>query len=283
MIETTLESTETENIAQTVAKQVKQPFEIGSEKHVKRIALPPGWSMKESDDEKLLEQPTRIKGEAIVRDIDSFINYVRRHAMPSISTIYCTAEYENDKIIFTSVLDDHAKDDPSWCAHKVIYKPDQSVEYKTWTTKHGVTMSQFEFAEFIERNLDDIASAEGMPSGSQLLEMALQFEASQDMRLKSHVRLQSGGIQMQFVQDDEDETIAKMTMFDKLAIGVPVFWNGEPYQINARLRYRVREGRVAFWYELIRPEKVFEAACKTTIERIKAETELPFFFGSWAK
>ena len=70
-----------------------------------------------------------------------------------------------------------------------------------------------------------------------------------------------------------------MQMFDRLNIGIPVFWNGDPYQIDARLRYRVREGKVTFWYELIRPDKVLEAATAGVIDIIKAQTGTPFFFG----
>lgn len=274
---------ETENIAQTVAKETKKPFELGSEKHIKRIALPPGWKAESFDDEKLLDRPIRIKGEAVAQDVDSFIAYVARHAIGSTSTIYCGADYANNNLTIVSVLDDHARDDPSWCGHTIRFKPKQSIEYGNWIENDGKVMPQVDFALFIERNLDDIANVDGMPTGSQLLEMAVQFESSQDMRLKSHIRLQGGGVQMQFVHDDDEATIARMTMFDRLAIGIPVFWNGEHYQINARLRYRVREGKAVFWYELIRPEKVFEAACKTIIDRVKTETGLPFFFGSWAK
>ncbi|SFK75422.1 Uncharacterized conserved protein YfdQ, DUF2303 family [Nitrosomonas aestuarii] len=283
MHEETLKSTETENIAQTVAREIKRPFEIGSEKHIKRVALPPGWTIEENDDEHLLDRPIRISGTAYAHDADSFINYVNRHANLATSTIFCQANYENDEMLITSIIDDHTENEPAWGAHRISFSPRHSVEYKNWVKNNRRSMPQVEFALFLEQNLEDIANVEGMPTGSQLLEMALQFEANQDMRLKSHVRLQSGGVQMQFVQDDDDATIARMTMFDKLSIGIPVFWNAEPYLINARLRYRVREGKATFWYELIRPEKVFEAACKTIIERIKSETELPFFFGTSAR
>ena len=41
----------------------------------------------------------------------------------------------------------------------------------------------------------------------------------------------------------------------------------------------MREGVLKFWYELIRPEKVLEAATKTLIQNIKDKTGNPFFFG----
>ena len=109
--------------------------------------------------------------------------------------------------------------------------------------------------------------------------MALTFEANQDMRFKSAIRLQSGGVQMAFTQDDDAQTVQKMQVFDRFSLGFPVFWNGDAYRLDARLRYRVREGKLTFWFELIRADKVLEAATKTLIDDIKAKTEKPFFFG----
>ena len=71
-----------------------------------------------------------------------------------------------------------------------------------------------------------------------------------------------------------------MSVFERFAIGVPVFWNGDAYQIDARLRYRVRDGKLAFWFELIRADKVLEAAATTVISTIKEKTGNPFFFGN---
>lgn len=84
---------------------------------------------------------------------------------------------------------------------------------------------------------------------------------------------------MSFVQDDDNQTLATMQMFEKVAIGIPVFWNGDAYQITARLRYRVREGKLTFWYELIRSDKTLEHATKQLIEKIKLGTALPLYFG----
>lgn len=112
-----------------------------------------------------------------------------------------------------------------------------------------------------------------------MLEMALSFEANQDMRFKSAIRLQNGGVQMSFVQDDDDQTLQKMQLFERFAIGIPVFWNGDAYRIEARLRYRVRDGKLTFWYDLLRQDKVLEAATKTVIEQIRTNTGNPFFFG----
>ena len=63
-------------------------------------------------------------------------------------------------------------------------------------------------------------------------------------------------------------TIARMRVFDRFALAIPVFWGRPRYPLAARLRYRIAEGKVRFWYELIRPDRVHEEAAKAEIATI---------------
>ena len=57
--------------------------------------------------------------------------------------------------------------------------------------------------------------------------------------------------------------------------------DGKPviYRIDVRLRYRQENSKVAFWYELIRPDKVLKAATEAEISTIRTHTNLPVMFG----
>ena len=182
-----------------------------------------------------------------------------------------------------AIINDHGEkaDQQDWRDHTATYIPAYSTEWLRWFGGDGKgnALSQIEFATFIEQNLKDIAGAEGMPSGAQMLEMALNFEANQDMRFKSAMRLQNGAVQISYVENDDDQTLKKMEMFDKFSIGIPVFWAGDSYRIDARLRYRARDGRVNFWYELIRPEQVLEDAAKGLVKQVKDGVGRPLFYG----
>lgn len=275
---------ETTNIAETLAREMKKPVELISEPagNVKRVALPPGWTLQERDDDaKLLTQPRRKLAKVRLHDGPSFIEYLRRHGSLANSTIWCVADYKAGKVDFTAILNDNGEEETqsAWRDHLATFQPEFSEEWARWFGKNKYQFNQAEFAMFVEDNLKDITAHDGSPSGAQMLEMALSFEANQDMRFKSAIRLQNGGVQMSFVQDDDGQTLAKMQMFDRFAIGVPVFWNGDAYRMDARLRYRVRDGKLTFWYELIRQDKVLEAATQTLITQIRDETGNPFFFG----
>jgi len=273
------------NFAETLARELKQPQELGSrdDRAIRRFVLPPGWSMDERDDEKKLPAPLRKRALVRVRDAESFIAYMKRHGSLTNSTIWCQADYAKGQVAFTGIVNDHGEDPSSaaWRDHRALFAPEFSEEWRRWVNHNKQPFSQADFAAFIEENLKDVASPDGnnLPSGSAMLAMALQFEATQDMRFKSAIRLQNGGVNMSFVQDDDDQTLQKMQMFERFALGIPVFWNGDAYQVDARLRYRVRDGRLTFHYELIRQDKVLEAAASTVIQQIREQTGSPFFFG----
>lgn len=254
---------------------------ISQTSHIKKYALPPGWTEKVFDEEGLLEQPHRKNGSVSLDDDGSFISYINRHKIDDLSTIYCQADYKESKVAFKCIINDHgaSRDGQQWRDHCAVYQPKFSEEWSRWIGGNKRQFTQLEMALFIEENLQDIAAVDGYPTGQQLLEMATSFQANQDMRFKSAIRLQNGGVNMSFVQDDDNQTLAQMKIFEKIAIGIPVFWNGDAYQITARLRYRVREGKLTFWYELIRSDKTLEHATKQLIDKIKLETGIPLYFG----
>lgn len=274
-----------ENLAQTMAKEMKGPVEIISkmEAHVRRVAVPPGWSIDTFDEESLLAAPRRKRGLVRLTETGSFIDYVKRHGSLDTCTVWCKADYAKGQIAFQAIINDHGEEpgQAHWRDHRALYEPEFSQEWKTWTANNGKgqPFTQFEFANFIEVNNKDIAATEGMPTGAQMLEMALNMEANQDVRFKSAIRLQNGGVDLNYVSNDDAQTITRMKLFERFSIGIPVFVNDEPYRIDARLRYRVRDGKLTFWYELVRPDLVLGAATATTVQAIQSQVGKPFFFG----
>lgn len=279
MAEKTPVKIEAENIAATVAREARKPIPFCMGEHT-HIAVPDGYNIE--DMERFELAPRRKHSKVALIDDDSFITYAKRHGSLSNATIWCNADYTAGRVGFTAILNDHGEQEgeQQWRDNLATFAPVFSEEWKRWNGMNKQAFSQAEFAAFIEENLKNITGAEGSPTGAQMLEMALSFEANQDLRFKSALRLQSGGVQMSFVQDDDSQTLAKMQMFDRFSIGIQVFWNGDGYQVDARLRYRVRDGKLTFWFELMRPDKILEAATKTLIEKIKSETGMPFFFGN---
>ncbi|MDR2173633.1 MAG: YfdQ family protein [Burkholderiales bacterium] len=273
-----------ENLAETLAREMKKPEVLDSASSAfatRTILLPPGWTSEYQDDEGDLPAPRRKTATVRLDDVNSFIDYVKRHGSLARASIWCEANYAKGSVELIAILNDHGEEEsePAWRDHKAFFRPALSEEWNRWIGGNKKQFSQAEFAAFIEDNMGDVAGADGSATGAQMLDMALQFEANQDMRFKSAIRLQNGGVQMSFVHDDDDATLAKMQMFDRFNLGIPVFWNDAAYKIDVRLRYRVREGKLTFWYELLRHDKALEAATKEMLDSIRKQTGTTFFFG----
>lgn len=277
-----------ENIAQTLARelpatQVVRETRIGAlmaNDAILHMAVPKGHALQEVDLERLLPNPRRTYANAALSDAQSFIDYVKRHAT-SGSVIWCTFDPQAFSLKFTAVIDEHEKGRAGWRKHTATYKPEMSAEWKTWTGQNKQPQSQIDFAEFIERHEPEIAAQEGYPTSLQMLSMATEFEANSDKRIKSVARLQGGGVRLEYIDDENDATLAQMRMFEKFQIGIPVFWAGPGYRIDARLKYRHSSAKVMFWYELIRADRVHEAAAKELIQQVRAGvSDVPLLMGS---
>ena len=71
-----------------------------------------------------------------------------------------------------------------------------------------------------------------------------------------------------------------MKVFERFTIGIPVFeGSANAYPIEARLKYRESSGKLSFWYELIRQDRVFKTAVMAELDRIKEATGFPIVFG----
>src|SRR5205814_7121671 len=112
-----------------------------------------------------------------------------------------------------------------------------SAEWKAWKFKDRQAFAQVAFAEFIQDHEDDIATANGLPTSLQMHQMCTEFVANEDRSLKSSVRLQSGGVRLTYIADPDAGTTETMQMFEKFALGIPVFHDGQAWSITARLKY----------------------------------------------
>ena len=144
-------------------------------------------------------------------------------------------------------------------------------------------MDQVAFAEFIEANFPDIHSADGAgPSGADLLEVATNFKATGKVNFASGTRLQNGTVNFTYQEEINGSAGPKgdIKVPETFFIAVAVFEGGSPYKVEAKLRYRLKDGKLALWFELIRDHKVLEAAFKDVWDQISAGTEATIWRGT---
>ncbi len=181
--------------------------------------------------ESLLPAPRRIKAGIVAHEVGGLISYVNRFKA-STTAIYCAPR---DKPSILARIDDNQPGQPSHITHTCRFDCPTTLEWRTWAGADRKAMKQVEFAEFLERNLRDIAE----PAGADMLTAVLSFQDTGRAEFRSAIRLNDGRVQFQFV---EKEDAGEIKFPERLKVAVPVF-EGSPdrYGLAARLRYRITE------------------------------------------
>ncbi len=103
-----------------------------------------------------------------------------------------------------------------------------------------------------------------------MLEIALSMQAKTKVAFEKATRLDNG--QVHFVYREEIDGKAgangQFKIPEKFIIGLKLFEGGSHYQLDAKLRYRINNGALSIWYELIRPHKTIEANLQDTKVKI---------------
>lgn len=253
------ELTKTTPVGETIAIGMALAELQPTEEHA--ALVPEGYRIE--DLEQFHDSPRRIRQHVNFHNARDFATYVNRFK-DAETTVYA----DLDGTRFTAVLDHSGYGIPAWGAHRASYACPHSRSWKTWTSADGKAMRQAEFAKFIEDNLPDVQH----PSGSDILTISRTLEAKKKVDFQSGVRLDNGEVQITFNEEIQG-TAGKGTIEvpETFELGIPVFEGGDHYALTARLRYRINDGQLAMWFDLLRPERLLEDAFSNTLEQIRGD------------
>lgn len=223
--------------------------------------------------EFMLPAPLRPKGNTTLNDVGSFIMLV--NALKNSATrLYGNLLNPSFKAVFN---DTSCPALPGWGDHTATYLCPLSAEWILWNKSSGLKMTQEQFAQFIEDNLPDLVA----PPAAEMLEISRSLEAKKKVDFSSGVRLANGANELTYTEEISGTAgKGRFTVPEEFTIGIPVLEGGARYSVTSRLRYRITEGKLTMWHELIRPQKVLEHAVNETRTLIQEQTGLPFFNGS---
>lgn len=237
-------------IAGQESLEVKQ-IEIGG---IPVILRPAGMVVEPRED--LMEYPQRIRETVHLSDPTSFACYVNRYKGEFSLLRQTTGNGVQ------AVLDYHAPGEASWCAHVAHLTLRFSPEYSAWLNFVGEGRSQVQLAEFLEDWIHTVAS----PDGAVLRNMVLKFQALKETTFRQSVNLTSGDVNLTFVEDSETGRENSASFPSELALVMPIFEGGQPEQIDARLRYRIRDGKLSFTVVMLqsdlRMRRAFDEVCE---------------------
>ena len=259
-------------LAQAIGKPIDHPGLSAP------IALLPD-SVSIKDLEHLLPNPTRTRQKLTVLDAESFIAYVNRFANDA-TAVFCNGP---EGRTFSAVIDYHQPTSPAWRDHIATYRCPTTIEWGRWKETDRKRMDQATFAEFIEENVRDITQRENEatdPSAADMLEISRTLEAKKNITFRQGTRLDNGQVQLTYNEEIDGRAgeAGQLRIPEEFFIALKPFLGGDTFCVPARFRYRIQEGRLVMWYELVRADKVLEEAYNAVRNKIEgAITDVPLY------
>lgn len=259
--------------------------------------------------------PERREGTATVEDLTSMVDHVNRFkdensalfassGLDGVASSSVDEESDEGGIgklpepKLVAVLDYHEKTAagaPRFGKHRTLYKFPLSEEWKVWTSKNRKVMTQQRFAQFINDHLMDIFAPENPGATACLIRDTLGITFANHTKLQSlsqglsltithkvteQRNLTSGEVVLNFTEEHGDGSGQRLNIPGGFIVGIPVFRNGERFQMVAQLRYRNKGGQLFWFFELYEPHRVFDVAFRGSCDVVRSGTSLPLFYGS---
>lgn len=248
-----------------------------------------------------LEAPRFRQGFALFSQIESLIEHVNRFK-DGDSVLFATDDRSKPSIV--AVIDYHRagpidEAEPRFGRHRSLFPFPLSDEWKAWIERDKKPFKMREFAAFLEDRIPDvldlIEGEDALPeemqkfvnavggriaSAAGLLEMSIGLKVNEKSAAEEAFNLSTGEATLHFKSEHVDGSGAPLKVPNLFLIAIPVFKNGQFYRLAARLRYRMTNEGLVFWYELWRADRAFDHAFADNCERAKVETGLPLLFGT---
>lgn len=223
--------------------------------------------------DKLQPTPRRKTGTVEFITAESFITYANTHKGAGTAIF---GDRDGAKVV--GVLDGHSALAPGWGEHRAVLKLELERRWQDWAKLDRKQVGQEAFVEFLEDHKADIAS----PDAAELIEVCTALRGKKGVEWASGVDLQTGAIQLSYQETLEATSARKgtLTVPAHLTLGLKVYRGQAPYRVDARLRWRITDGKLAFVLVLDAPEDVIDAAFADVVEAIGTSVELPVLFGA---
>ncbi|NCC52443.1 MAG: DUF2303 family protein [Spartobacteria bacterium] len=235
--------------------------------------VPSGYELKDLSVLKD-ETPDRIAAFVQMMDMDSFCEYINNYKEKH-SLIFMYVDFAGGLFEVKGYLDYHAPDSPSFVTHICALMFRYSTEFLEWSQKNKKSISQSDFAYFLEENALDIIS----PPGAEVLEAVRNLMLTQSAAFRSSINLDNGDVRLEYSQ--ETKNAGSIEMPTKMTVQIPIFDNFEPVEIEMRLRYRLANAVLQIEYNMLHVEKMLKDFFVRLATEIMDATDLPVYQGKY--
>ena len=225
--------------------------------------------------EERADGPRRTIGSATLVELASFVAHANRFKNEN-SVVF--ADTKSTRL--TAIYDYHDRDDPAWCGHRAVYSCPQAKEWVRWLERSGKFHSQDAFADFVEENLEDLTSPEKGKEGPQpaeILEMARNLNIHSKGVFERKVNPTTGEYTMVCKEENEASSTKIPRCF---FLALRVFEGGDKYRVEARVRFKISEGRPSFCFVLHQASETIDKAFGEVRDAVMESTGLLLMAGS---
>ena len=251
----------------TAARKGMKPEPIGSDLFV--IPHGPAGQAMIVDTEGAHQAPRRPSGTTTVYGAAAF-NQLVKDAVRDGARPYIYIDRDVDRPQIVAVLNGHDGLKPGWGDYRVQIVLRPTAQWVKWNLLSGKLLPQEAFAEFVEENRDDIAD----PPGATMLEIVTYLEATKSASFKSGLRLQSGSIQLENIENTEARVgSGRIEVPETFHLGIQPFVGGARYQVPARFRFRIDGGKLRLGFLLQRREDLVGSVINDLVAAIDRGTD----------
>lgn len=236
--------------------------------------------------------PERRTGCAKTFTLHSFIDLVNRHKDEQSSVIFGDTRLPSPKL--TAIIDYHGVDKSAhFLKHSICYEFPLSEEFEAWIGSNGASMTQTDFAVFLENRISELSAPSGaeredfeklfktkIGTPNEIIELSRGLEINVSSRIKQAIKLQSGESEIIFVEEHSNTAGERLTVPGLMMISVHPFVDGEPIRIPARLRYRKTSNGLTWSYDMWRLNHWLRECVKSDLVDAGAATGLPTYEGA---
>jgi uncharacterized protein YfdQ (DUF2303 family) len=246
--------------------------------------------------DKYLTKPERRQGTARMLTLEAFILHVLRFSDEG-SEIFCdTSNIKAPKLL--AILDYHdrgATGSPRFGRHRTLYDFPMSDEWTAWNQVNKQWLSQEQFASFLEDRIMDVLNPDqiqargkkilekigtGAAGSSRMMALSKGLSVTVNHLVTNEVNLATGEGQVVFTENHQDAQGKPLDVPNAFAICIPVFDCDAPYDIVVRLRYRVRDKKVAWQCTIFEPNVVLKDAISIACDKVSSQTKLELLNGT---
>jgi len=267
------ERTENDTVAELARSAAAEVRITPGVEYMHDVVLPPGHQHHVVDLERFQAAPRRHNERVDLHTQDALAAYVNRHK-DERTMVY--ADLASSSIV--AVLNGSTAGRPGWGDHRATLKLRPTRAWTHWAGRDGKIEGQSLFAEHIEVGVRQIVD----PPAADMLELAENFHATVTAGFTKAERLADG--QRAFKWQEEIDARAgsqgQITIPAQFTLMVAPFEGLREFEIKARLRYRLRDGKLTIGYSLVDPEDIREDAFASVLESFHSATVLPVLMGT---